>query len=184
MNATVNRLRYRMSLCLTSTVVLLGGAASIGHAAGVPGEPARQGNVEVTYRDPTKFTEMQRYPGERADWLDDLSRHVANRASRVLPAGERLAVTITDVQLAGQLEPWRPGNLGDTRIVRDTTPPRIALTFRLESAQGALVAQGERELRDINFMTSTSAYHRGQPLSYEKTLIDDWLRKEFGPSRR
>ena len=31
------------------------------------------------------------------------------RTERVVPKGRRLLVTITDVQRAGMVEPWRPG---------------------------------------------------------------------------
>jgi hypothetical protein len=151
-------------------------------ASGTPGAPVTVGNVEVSYSNPDKFTEMDRNPNERMDWLDQLSAYVAKRASRSLPAGQKLAVTITDVQLAGIYEPWRRGSLAQTRIVRDTTPPRVDLSFKLESATGGVIKEGDRNLRDIDFLSRTT-YHRGEPLAHEKNLIDAWLTKELGPSR-
>ena len=60
---------------------------------------------------------------------------------------------------------------------------RIDLNFRLVAANGAVLKEGTRQLRDIAFL-SRAGYHRDEPLSHEKNLIDDWLRKDFGPARR
>ena len=172
---TLSRAALRAVGAAFAGATLCAGAAS---APESPGAPVRLGNVEIAYRDPAQFTEIRRYPGERSDWLDELSAYTARRAARVLPAGERLSVTITDVQRAGMFEPWRRGNLSNVRIVRDTTPPRINLSFRLESAQGQTLKQGERQLHDIAFLTR-SARHRGESLGFEKNLIDDWLAREL-----
>jgi len=68
------------------------------------------------------------------------------------------------------------------RIVRDIYPPRIDLTFRLLAADGSTLTSGKRELRDLGFLSRTNMYSN-DPLRYEKTLLDDWVRKEFPQSR-
>lgn len=165
-------------------VAMLGASAAAPAAEGQPAADAAisAGGVQVSYQNPETFSEMRRYPNERARWLDELSRYLVRRASVVTATGERLTVTITDVQLAGMFEPWRR-HLYDVRIVRDTTPPLIDLSFRLESPQGALIAQGERRLRDINFLTRNRRYS-GDELAYEKNLLDDWVYKEFPAVRK
>lgn len=168
------------ALSVALAVLLLAAATAV---AAAPGATVRTERAEVSYRNPAAFTEMDRSPEARRDWLDVLSRYVAKRASRTLPDGERLLVTITDVQRAGRLEPWRSSRWSDVRIVRDTTPPRIDLTFQLVSAQGAVLKEGARELRDINFLAH-GIFHRGEVLGYEKSLIDAWLREDFGPTQR
>jgi hypothetical protein len=161
--------------------LLLAGAAATAFAT--PGAPVRTDKAEVSYRNPAAFTAMDRNFGERTDWLDELSRYVAKRAARTLPDGQRLLVTITDVQRAGMLEPWRRGAMSEVRIVRDSTPPRIDLTYQLVSQNGAVLKEGSRQLRDIDFLHRTG-FHRGELLSHEKNLIDDWMRRDFGSLRR
>ena len=153
-----------------------------GAASAAPGAPVSTDKAEVSYRNPAGFTEMDRSFGARTDWLDDLSRYVAKRAARSVPDGARLVVTITDVQRAGMIEPWRRAGT-DLRVVRETTPPRIDLDFQLVAANGAVLKEGSRQLRDAAFLTRSSR-HSGQQLSYEKNLIDAWLRKDFEPPRR
>ena len=159
--------------------LLLGAASAM---AATPGGVASAERAEVSYRNPAGFTEMDRSPRAGREWLDELSRYVARRASRAVPDGQRLLVTITDVQRAGALEPWRSGRWSDVRIVRSTTPPRIDLTFQLVSAQGAVLKEGSRQLRDIDFL-SHGLFHRDEVLGHEKNLIDTWLREDFGPAR-
>ena len=154
-----------------------------GAAFAAPGATFSTDRAEVGYRNIDGFSEMTRLHGVRTDWLDDLSRYVAKRASRNVPEGARLLVTITDVQRAGQIEPWHGPASSDLRIVRDSTPPRIDLNFRLVAVNGAVLEEGTRQLRDIDFLRR-AGFHRDEPLAHEKNLIDDWLRKDFGPARR
>jgi hypothetical protein len=164
---------------------LLIGAISVSALAETAGAPVVAGNVEVSYRDPAGLVELNSGKAERGDWwLDELSRYVAKSASRVLPADQRLLVTITDVQRAGMFEPWRRGPTSDVRIVRDSTPPRIDLSFQLVSAQGAVLKEGARKLRDINFLGRSGWDHQTEAMPYEKNLIDDWLREDFAPAKR
>lgn len=181
-HSTPRKSLRRVAMCGLFLCASLGSVAAYA-ASAAPGAPVNLGNVEVSYSNPGKFTEMDRNPNERMDWLDQLSAYVAKRASSSLPAGQKLSVTITDVQLAGIYEPWRRGSLAQTRIVRDTTPPRVDLSFKLESATGAVIKEGERNLRDIAFLSRTT-YHRGEPLAHEKNLIDAWVTKELGPSNQ
>jgi len=148
--------------------------------AAVATEDAR---VSVDWTDPAQFSELKHYRSFRdmrpAEWLDPLAKYLRTRAERVLPAGERLEVTFTDVQRAGNYEPWHGPRLDDVRIVRDIYPPRIELRFRLLDANGSVLREGERTLRDSAFLMRDGA-HETDSLRFEKRLLDQWLRKEFG----
>src|SRR5262245_53358261 len=92
--------------------------------------------AQVRYVHPEKFTDASRYPGGgggRDAYLAELAKHIEQRAVPLLAGNRRLAVDISEVDLAGGFEPWR-AQLADTRIVRDVYPPRIDLTFRLTAA--------------------------------------------------
>lgn len=70
----------------------------------------------------------------------------------------------------------------DIRIVQDMYPPRMSLHFRLTGEDGTVVSEGERKLRDPAFLSQAGA-NNSDALRYEKRMIDDWLRQEFGPAR-
>ena len=105
------------------------------------------------------------------------------KAKRFVPAGCKLAITFTDIDLAGDFEPWHGPRTDDIRIVRDLYPPRLALTFRVTDADGRVVQEGRRELRDLAFLFKLPSVFRDDPLRHEKALLDDWLDREF-PRRR
>ena len=92
------------------------------------------------------------------------------------PPPLRAAQAIPTSDEAGYSDAWCG------RIVRDSDPPRIDLVFRIESAQGAVLKEGERQLRDSNFLNRPR--HRSEALGYEKNLIDDWLRTDVEPAKR
>ncbi|MCW5620611.1 MAG: DUF3016 domain-containing protein [Burkholderiales bacterium] len=138
--------------------------------------------VRVEYLHPEKFQDIGegRYGSDRqrTAHLEMLRKHIQQRAGRLLPEGQSLAVTITDVDMAGSFEPWR--RYYDVRIVRDIYPPRIDLHFQLIDATGDVVKEGERKLRDMTFMTSSAMYrYSNDVLRYEKALLDDWLERDF-----
>ncbi|HVR54730.1 MAG TPA: DUF3016 domain-containing protein [Pseudorhodoferax sp.] len=165
-------------------------ACAIPPAGGPGGARARAdvaaGTVSVTYGDPAGFSDAQDGAHEtdaaRRAWLDALSEHLADRAAEILPPGQRLAVQITDVQRAGRYEGWRGPQAAQLRVVRDIYPPRIDLNFQRLGADGQVLQAGTRQLRDLNFLMRPARY-TDDPLRYEKTLVDDWVAKEFGAAR-
>jgi hypothetical protein len=155
-------------------------AAATLPAAPVPDSPAAR--VRVDFREPAAFVDAaERFPGDPRDTghLDRLRDHLVRAAEPRIPAGHRLEVTFTAVDLAGEFEPWRGPQWGDVRIVRDLYPPRLGLEFRLVDAAGRVARTGRRELSDLAFLMKLTGGFRDDPLRHEKALLDDWLRAEF-----
>ena len=137
--------------------------------------------VQVQYVHAEEFADVgnRRFSDERirAAYLEQLRSHLAKRAGSRLAAGERLSVSITEVDMAGEFEAWRPPS-GEARIVKDIYPPRIDLSFRLAADDGKLVKEGARKLRDPAFLAGANRYP-DDPLRYEKALLDRWLEQEL-----
>ena len=108
-----------------------------------------------------------------------LARYLRQRAAARLAPGQSLDVTLTDIRRAGNYESWHGPRGNDVRIVRDLYPPRIELRFVLHGVDGAVLAQGERKLSDLGFLQDATRLDDSDPLRFEKSLIDDWLRREF-----
>ena len=161
-------------------------AASLGGCATSAIAP-RNAHIKVDWSDPVNFTDTRsnlcRNRAKPEEWLSQLARYVENRADRVVAGGKTLKVTITDIQRAGQCEPWRGPNLDDTRIIKDIYPPSISLHFQHTDASGHVVDEGDRTLRDSAFMHRGTMLNQDDPLRFEKRLLDDWLRKEFANVR-
>jgi hypothetical protein len=144
--------------------------------------PKADFRTTVVFFEPEKFTEVSdRYNGTdqgRADILDLLKDYIQERAQSFVREGEKLSITITDVDLAGDYEPWRGAFTHDIRIVKDIYPPRISLSFKLTGADGEVIKQGTRDLKNLGFLQSI-APPVNESYRHEKALIDDWLRAEF-----
>lgn len=148
-----------------------------------------QGPISVRWDDPANFSEIRyshnRFESKRGNWVERLAKHVRKYATPRLPAGERLDVNITDIELAGDYEPWRGIQFQDTRFIREIYPPRITLSFTRTGANGEVIAQGERKLVDHGFMMgSTTAGLGSDPLRYEKAMLERWLASELPKSRQ
>jgi hypothetical protein len=170
----------------------LAGCASSGAtgmlAADAPRALPESGPVSVHWNDPSTFTEVRlssnRWAASEGDWLNELAQYMRKRAQQQLAPGERLDLTIVDIDRAGQFEPWQGPNLQNTRIIRDRYPPRMTVDFRRFDANGAVVAEGERKLTDPAFMINASPINNTDPLRYEKRMIDSWLRRELDTATR
>ena len=140
-------------------------------------------HVNVTWTDPAKFTERQygvqfRQPKPEV-WLTEFQKALVKRGDKLLQPGQHLDVTITDVKLAGRIEPWRGGAGGDVRVVKSIYPPQVNLNFTLTGADGQVLDSGERKLRDIAFLDRGSR-NRSDAYRFEIRMLQDWLDKEFG----
>lgn len=110
--------------------------------------------------------------------IESLAKWLAKRAERRLPQGQTLAITLQDVDLAGDIEPGRGPNMRDVRVVREIYPPQIELSWNVSDAAGATVDEGQDTLRDLGFLTTMNLL-ASDPQRYEKRMLDKWLRERF-----
>jgi hypothetical protein len=146
-----------------------------------PDTKATKPQVEVVFVEPEKFTDLRvdyyasTEPSARAQ--QELREHLVRAGQSCLKPGQTLLVRITNVDLAGDFEPWRGPDFDHIRILRDIYPPAITLEFRLTGADGKVLAEGKRELRELGYLTSL-ALPNWDPLRYDKEMLRSWLRRE------
>lgn len=137
-------------------------------------------SVQVAFVDPARFADVRngytQTSQARDFFLAGIARFIEERAAPRLADGEALEVEVTDVHLAGDYYADRPAAT-NVRIVREVTPARIDLAFRVTRG-GTVVREGSRALRSTGY---PSAFDPSDPLNYEKALIDAWLAADFPP---
>ena len=136
--------------------------------------------VEVVFQDPEGYRDIDYgYSNTKRGikvHLPELEKHIIKQGQRFLKEGQRLAMTVTDVDLAGDYEPWLSPSFDDIRIVKSIYPPRIRFTYELTDADGNVLSSGEERLVDMSFQyrMRTNTY---DDLYYDKAMITDWMRR-------
>lgn len=140
---------------------------------------ASAGTVTVKYQDPEKFMDVPAVERDRTQMLKEFTEHFAQLAKR-LPANQQLNITVTDIDLAGRVEPHRRHFVDDIRILRGGADwPTMNLRYTLEQ-DGQVIASGDDEkLKNMMYLDHLSVYSSGDTLRYEKSMIDDWFKSTF-----
>jgi hypothetical protein len=119
------------------------------------------------------------FKAELADVLPRLER-------RFLTEGLKLHITFTDIDMAGDIQPWRNLHNADIRYVERIYPPRLKFTYQLTDTEGKVLREGEESISDLAFQMNATAAIRADndTFFYETTLLEDWVRKTFRDLRR
>lgn len=168
----------------TSLLLLALLAAGPAMRAADSADDKSNGRVEVNFDQPDKFRDVKDSSmGDNASssYLSQFREYLQSNAPRFLGEGQKLAVTFTDIDMAGEYEPWRGGTRSDVRIVKSIYIPRLKFDYRVTDASGAVVKEGQANLSDLNFQNNIgNAIDNSDSLRYEKRLLNDWLRSELG----
>jgi hypothetical protein len=146
-------------------------------------EPVDQSasRVSVAFIEPEKFTDARRAELEptSSGVLRDLENFLIESGSRYVPGNMKLDIRVTNIDLAGDFELFRGPQADQVRITKGLYPPHIVLEFEVVDSTAKLVKFGKRDLTDINYQLR-SVYPREDYLRYEKDILCEWLREEFG----
>lgn len=129
------------------------------------------GKVDVQWLEPATYSDAGRSASDRESAMQALGAHL-QKLAHLLPQGQTLKLEITDLDLAGEIEPvgWH-----DLRVVRGRADwPRMELRFAL-AVDGRSLKSGQTRLQDMGYSFSP----RSEALGYEKRMIDRWFKAEF-----
>ena len=165
-----------MSIARLASLALLLVALAAAPAA------AQDAAVTITFAHPEKYADL-RLPCVSRDTdarrlMGDLERYLVTTATPLLAPGQRLQITVTNVDMAGDIEDRRGPGRCDVRIMKDPDRPRIDPSFRRLDAAGGDLRAGDRKLRDSSYLVNAGPASRTDHRRYEKALPGDWLRTE------
>ena len=133
----------------------------------------------VAFENPEKFTDVkdsQTGSDKGRDYYLKEIRLLVEEEAAGLPEGQKLTITFTDIDLAGDYLPSMPSG-EDVRVIKDIYYPRMKFTYTITDASGAVVKEGTENLSDMNFMMNPGILNRGEPLFHDKAMLRDWLRR-------
>jgi hypothetical protein len=161
---------------------LLGSILGLVAAGALNAAPNPAPRTEVIFDHPEKFTDVKDsyVPSDkgRDAILDTLRSFLVHRADPMIPEGDKLTITFTDIDLAGEYEPWRGAQYDDVRIVKSIYPPAFKFTYSVTDASGKVIREGSENIRDLNFQMRLTI-DASDPLRYEKDILDEWARTKL-----
>ena len=133
-------------------------------------------DAQVHFVRPEAFSDAGGTVRDRDETLKLIERHIKQQAEKYAP-GETLVIEVTDLDLAGEIEPYT-SRMDRVRVLRSITWPKIDLRY-VVSVDGKQSKQGEVRLSDTAYQDRMPRYSSGDPIRYEKQLLDDWFKQTF-----
>ncbi|HEY1791934.1 MAG TPA: DUF3016 domain-containing protein [Opitutaceae bacterium] len=161
--------------------------ALLGLAAASPLLAAPNSRTVVIFDHPENFSDVRDgyFPSDkgREAILSEIRDDVVDCTRHLLPQGDTLKVTFTDIHLAGDFRPDRGPGWDEVRIVKDIYPPSFKFSWAVSDPSGHVVKQGSEDIRDLNFQYRMTL-DVTDPLRYEKAILNDWARESLGSLKR
>lgn len=157
-------------------------------------EPKKtESNVSIEWIDPQKFRDVEHPTTSKKRYRESVLRELEAFFATLgeeLPLGYQLHLKVTDLDMAGTVQP--PGmaglndfsNLGrfgmqDYRIMRDIDIPRMTFSYEYFDDKGQIVKQEEVKLKDMSYLSRGSSFNKSTTLHYEKVMISRWFKETF-----
>jgi hypothetical protein len=138
--------------------------------------------AEIIFQHPDNYTDIKDAftPTEKGEkgYLDILGNYIVELANHLIPDGDKLTMVFTDVDLAGDFEPWRGAQADDIRIIKDIYPPDYKFTWKVTNPAGQVVKQGNEDYRDIDFQMNFSI-DDSTPLKQDKAEFQSWMHEHL-----
>ena len=136
--------------------------------------------VEVQWQEPEKFTDIRPANDTRAAYRERVMKKFAGffqELSTSLPEGYTWQVSVSDIDLAGDVDYFAGGSCNPLRVVKEIYSPAIRFSHVLLDQYGEQVASGEEKLRDMGFMHSLRSVSKSEEFHYEKQMLEDWFKR-------
>ena len=143
--------------------------------------------LTVTWGDYQTFTDVKPANGMRKAYAESTFKTLEEYMHKLaadLPQGHTLAMTITNLDLAGRVLPGSFTGLGlhsadMIRVIKTIDIPRIEFTYEYKDANGIVLKSDTVNLKDMSFMTGHNPLFSSDPLKYEKNMLRKWFKKTF-----
>ena len=139
--------------------------------------------LKIDWQNPDDFRDADYYNNGGAKSkqivITNLEKYFTKEAKRRLPEGAVLELKVTELDLAGDFEPWRNAGWDDVRIVKSIYPATIEFDYKYIGEDGNVISEGSERLRDTLIPRSivATSLGRSENYPYVKNLMRDWMRK-------
>ena len=161
---------------LTSISTLL--LASVG-VSGV----LQAAQVEVTWEEPKSYRDVKPSNESRTRFRERTFKELDEFFTEL---AEKLSITVTDLDLAGQVWPASFVGMGqsaaDVRIIKEIDIPRMSFSYVLSDSDNTVLKSEDVKIKDMMFMNTVNRRLPSDNLVYEKNMIEDWFNDTIAKS--
>lgn len=137
----------------------------------------KDGMVNITWQQPDSYRDIKAGSDIQSRFdkrlFNALTASLNKQAEQVLKTGQSLELTVTNLDLAGDMRPTFGATANDLRVVKNIYPPRISFSYKLLS-DGKVMVAGTENLSDMNFLGGIQSGHQ-KAFHYEAKMLDKWL---------
>ena len=135
-----------------------------------------QAAVTVTFSGADRYTDAGWQLSDAKNVSMELARHLQRLGAAYLAPDQSLIIDVLDIDLAGEVR-FRPRDAAEVRVLRGGIDwPRMRVRYSLDTP-GKVGETREETVSDMNYLLRPS--RKGEWLSYEKRMLDDWFRQRF-----
>jgi hypothetical protein len=145
---------------------------------------AQAATAEVTWQDVEDYRDIRAAQESQERFQNSvtsgLTAHFQELAA-TLPADHVLRITVTDLDLAGRVEPIYIDNFTPVRVINRIDYPMISLNFEYLDGSGAVLKSGAETVKDMGLLETRKAMMESgrDYLYHEKRLLDKWFNANF-----
>ncbi len=144
------------------------------------------GEAKVTWQNPDKYTDIDSGNQGKKSMLRSIDKSFSKEFTELaskLPAGYQLLVTVTDLDLAGEVDPIPSRMMDQIRVLKDLYFPRITFDYQILSAGGVSVLEAKAlTLKDMQYLSGTRSTQSIDSYYYERQMIREWFTKDVLPN--
>lgn len=144
--------------------------------------PAFAGQAEIDWVEPDKFTDIRPGNESRSNMqkrvFKELEQHFSELAAK-LPEGQTLKISVTNLDLAGDIRYMVGPNNATIRVVEDLYFPKMKFDYQLINSDKSIISTAKADIKDMSFNMGVRSSMNSEAFHYEKNMIDDWFYKTF-----
>ena len=140
--------------------------------------PVFAGEAKVNWQEPEKYTDIRPSNESRDNFKERVFKEfnaMFSTMAKKLPDGYQMEITVTDLDLAGDVNGMYSQLGRDIRVVKELYWPRMSFSYILKNDKNEVIGSAKEEVKDMNFMMSTGMHSNVSSFDYEEKMLNDWF---------
>jgi len=140
--------------------------------------------TQVTLIEGKKFIDYQLTNYSRSKSLSilekDFNKVFVKLSKKYFKNGQSISVTVTNLDLAGDIRFNIGNNNQDIRVVKDASPMKLYFNYKILAKDGTVVSEGEYKIKEFLRLSShTSRLKQRGHLSHFIPFLEKWFETEL-----